>query len=72
MAFSEWEDCFQWTCDGCSKSAEFPPGDFWQALAELKSRGWRIGRDNNGWSHHCQRCQQRTDITQRTFKTVKG
>jgi hypothetical protein len=56
MSFSEYEDCFVWTCDKCGLAAEFPATSFWNALGELKGRGWRIGRDDEGWTHHCGKC----------------
>jgi hypothetical protein len=56
--FSEFEDCFVWTCDKCGFAAEFPATSFWGALGELKGRGWRVMRDDGGWTHHCQRCAQ--------------
>jgi hypothetical protein len=58
MSFEEYEDCFVWQCDDCSLRAEFPPGDFWGALAELKARGWRIWREEDGWTHRCARCKK--------------
>jgi hypothetical protein len=58
MSFDEYDDCFVWRCDRCGHCAEFPPGDFWRALRELKSRGWLIERDDDGWSHTCKRCRK--------------
>ena len=58
MSFEEYEDSFVWKCDFCGRSAEFPPDDFWSALAELKSRGWRISREDDGWTHRCSRCRK--------------
>jgi hypothetical protein len=56
MAFDEYDDCFVWRCDRCHTKAIFPPGNFWSALAELKSRGWLIEREDEGWGHTCRRC----------------
>ena len=75
--FLEYEDEFVWRCDGkdCGKQAIFPPTDFMDCVAELKSRGWSFYRDDDGWTHHCQRCNHKhrqTDIMQRTFTIVKG
>lgn len=58
MSFSEYEDCFVWTCDKCGLSAEFPATSFWTALGDLKGRGWRGWREDDGWSHYCGRCAQ--------------
>lgn len=58
MSFSEYEDCFVWICDKCALSAEFPATSFWNALGDLKGRGWRITREDEGWSHYCGRCAQ--------------
>jgi hypothetical protein len=58
MAFDEFEDCFVWKCDRCGCKAVFPPGNFWAALAELKSRGWEIDRDEDGWGHTCRKCRK--------------
>lgn len=58
MAFSEYEDCLQWSCDRCRMSVEFPPGSFWDGLAEIKSRGWRVERGRHGWCHTCGNCRQ--------------
>jgi hypothetical protein len=58
MSFSEYEDCFAWECDKCSLSAEFSTTSFWNALGELKGRGWRIWREDEGWTHYCSRCAQ--------------
>jgi hypothetical protein len=44
MAFSEYEDCLQWSCDRCRMSVEFPPGSFWDGLAEIKSRAEGLSR----------------------------
>ena len=52
MSFEEHEGCFVWRCDKCRIEAVFPPGNFWAALAELKSRGWQITRLDD-WVHRC-------------------
>lgn len=58
--FDEYPDVFVWRCDACGLSAEFPVGDFWSSLAELKARGWRITRDDNGWAHCCGKCKAKS------------
>ena len=58
MSFDEYDDCFVWRCDRCSQKAVFPPGNFWAGLAEIKSRGWEIDRNEDGWSHCCARCKK--------------
>jgi hypothetical protein len=60
MSFSEYEDCFVWTCDKCALSAEFPATSSWSALAELKT--WRVWRDDESWSHYCGKCKQQADV----------
>jgi hypothetical protein len=56
--FAEYPDAFIWRCDHCPNEAIFPPDDFWGALGQLKSRGWQITRDDDGWSHACAKCQR--------------
>jgi hypothetical protein len=63
MSFEETKEGFFWTCNHCGVVAEFPPFDFWRALAELKARGWRIERDEEGggygdWAHYCAKCRK--------------
>jgi hypothetical protein len=74
MSFYEYEDCFVWSCDRCGKSAEFPPNDFWSALAELKSRGWRVERGREGWAHTCPGCRkgEAARLLDRVPKIVKN
>jgi hypothetical protein len=73
MSFDEYDDSFVWKCDFCGRSAEFPPGDFWSALAELKSRGWLISREEDGWTHRCSRCRGRsTKITPTAARRSRG
>jgi hypothetical protein len=62
MSFSEYDDCFVWECDRCGRSVHYPPGDFWGALADLKSRGWGIKRDGEGWTHYC--AKHKPSVTQ--------
>ena len=57
--FEEYDDCFVWRCNTCGKTAEFPPGDFWGALAELKSRGWKVSRGPDDWEHYCGACRKK-------------
>ena len=58
MSFTEFDDCFEWQCDGCGLKVEFPPRDFWRCKDELKARGWRFIRDdcNGEWAHRCLKC----------------
>ena len=73
MSFGEYEDCFVWTCDGCSQEAIFPIGDFWRSLGELKARGWRVGRDDEGRDHRCSKCRKKeTSFLDRKPKVVGG
>ena len=62
MSFDEDEFSFNWHCDGCGLSAEFPrggPGSFMSGVDELKRRGWLIERDREGdWHHHCGKCRR--------------
>jgi hypothetical protein len=58
MSFEEFEDCFIWECDACGLKATFPPGDFWGAVAQLKTRRWEFERDEEGWGHKCGRCRK--------------
>ena len=73
MSMSEYEDCFIWTCDGCGLQAEFErggPGSFMACVGELKARGWRISRDQDGdWDHRCARCKAKVaaDLLNRPF-----
>jgi hypothetical protein len=53
---SEYSDCFLWTCDSCGLEAEFArggAGSMYDAVAELRARGWLISRMAGGWSHYC-------------------
>lgn len=59
MSFSEYDDAFVWRCDGgCGRSVHYAPDNFWGALADLKSRGWLIRRDDDGWGHLCRKCRK--------------
>ncbi len=63
MSFSEYEDAFVWSCEGCDLQAEFPrsqqPGYFMSCVYEIKDRGWRIRRDQDGEYHHrCSKCRR--------------
>jgi hypothetical protein len=58
MSFDEYEDCLVWRCDRCNQKAVFPPNSFWDGLAEIKSRGWEIDRDEDGWTHICKKCRK--------------
>ena len=58
MSFDEYDDSFVWRCDDCRLTVEFPTGDFYACLGELKARGWRMTRDDRDrvWSHKCGKC----------------
>jgi hypothetical protein len=73
MSFSEFEDCFVWSCDKCGLAVEFPATSFWSAHGELKARGWRFIREYEGsWSHYCSKCKQQADagILDRKIRSV--
>ena len=56
MSMSEYEDVFIFSCDGCGLTAEFdrgPPGTFMACVGEIRSRGWRMIREDGDWSHYC-------------------
>ena len=85
MSFTEYEDCFSWTCNGkdCGKEVMFKPHDFMACVAELRSRGWSFhleedtGHEGWGrtWRHYCQRCRskrQQTSILDQRIRSVKG
>jgi hypothetical protein len=80
MSFEEYDDCFIWRCDerGCGREVIFPPKDFWDCVAELKSRGWGFSPPEGeiDWTHCCGRCRsKRPSIMDRTFskpREVKG
>jgi hypothetical protein len=65
MSFSEYENCFVWSCESCDATVEFKridqPGYFMSCVGELKARGWRIWRDREGewgeWCHKCPKCR---------------
>ncbi len=61
MSFSEYPDALIWECDTCGLQAQFPPTSFWAGLDEIKSRGWRITRDGEGWLHYCAKCKAKAD-----------
>ena len=64
MSFSENEDCFEWSCDGCGLTAEFKRGgrgSFMCCVDEIKLRGWLISRTRDGdWSHYCAKCRRKS------------
>lgn len=50
---------FEVFCDqvGCTESKEFyTDGDWHQMIAELKAEGWRIIKEDSGYSHMCPNC----------------
>lgn len=62
MSFYEYPDAFIWECDTCHLQAQFPPTSFWHGHGELKARGWRFTRDEEGaWSHACGKCKAKAD-----------
>lgn len=46
-------------CDGCDEDLEFfEANEFNVMIADAKSKGWRIRKDDDGdWEHHCPSCQ---------------
>jgi hypothetical protein len=54
---TEYSSGCVWTCDACGlESEDFPrvgPGSVVESVAELRSRGWLIGRIGGEWSHYC-------------------
>jgi hypothetical protein len=53
----EYDTGCVWTCDSCGLETEdFPrvgPGSVVEAVAELRQRGWLIGRLAGEWTHYC-------------------
>jgi hypothetical protein len=45
-----------WRCDGCNAVADFQGLDFRSAWDELKHKGWRATRVDDGFMHECGRC----------------
>jgi len=44
---TEYSDCFVWRCDSCELEADFARGgvgSMYDAVAELRARGWLISR----------------------------
>ena len=82
MSFEENSESFIWRCDTCGRVADFPPGNFWGALAELKARNWRIARRDEGtedvcWVHYCSRCRKKsvgaaTNVAEFLNRTSRG
>jgi hypothetical protein len=76
MSFEEYNDCFIWSCDekGCDRLVAFKPNNFFACVDELKAMGWSfIHHDDGDWSHSCGNCnrkRRRTNIMDRSFKTV--
>jgi hypothetical protein len=63
MCFSEYDECFEWKCEACGLTVEFPrngAGSFMAAVHELKARGWLIarGRELGEWHHYCAQCRR--------------
>jgi len=60
MSFEEHDDCFLWRSDKCGHEAVFPPKDFWDCVAELKSRRWGFSppHGDDDWGHTCGRCRK--------------
>ena len=53
---TEYSDCFVWRCDSCELEADFARGgvgSMYDAVAELRARGWLISRMAGGWTHYC-------------------
>lgn len=73
MSFGEDENSLAWWCERCSAVMEFErrnvPGYFMDCVSELKARGWRIERTQDGdWAHTCPKC--RKGETARVMNTV--
>lgn len=53
----EYQEGLCWRCDACGLETEdFPrigPGSAVEAVAELRQRGWLIGRIGGEWTHYC-------------------
>ena len=52
---TEYSDCFVWRCDSCELEAEFARGgvgSMYDAVAELRARGWLISRMAGRWTHY--------------------
>jgi hypothetical protein len=60
--FIEADGLFQWECDDCNRTVEFPADDFWSRWGDLKARGWiaHFERDSEGagWMHRCSNCRK--------------
>lgn len=68
MSMSEYEDCFVFQCNGCGLSAELArggPGTFMAAVGEIKSRGWRIVREDGDYSHFCGNAECRKAVAKK-------
>jgi hypothetical protein len=61
---TEYAEGLVWRCDNCQLETEdFPrlgPGSVVEAVAELRSRGWLIGRIAGKYVHTCsaERCRK--------------
>jgi hypothetical protein len=76
MSFEENEDSFVWYCEGkgCRVSAVFPPKNFYDCVAEIKSRGWLIERDSDGqWCHWCGKCKWKRSegVMDKPFSSIR-
>lgn len=50
-------DDFNVTCDDCGEEENFDTdGNFKMLLADLKSHGWMITKENDQWRHYCPNC----------------
>jgi hypothetical protein len=72
MSFTEFPDCFVWTCDQCDLEVTFAPTDFSGCVAELKMRQWRFYNDDGEWNHTCGRCNYKNRQTSLLNQTIKG
>jgi hypothetical protein len=63
MSFEEFEDAFIWSCDSCGLRAELPATSFWAAWGDLKGRGWRATRLDDGWTHACGKCSRKSSAS---------
>ena len=68
MSMSEYEDAFVFICNGCGLQAEFErggPGAFMACVSEIKSRGWRIVREDGDYSHFCSGKECRASVAKK-------
>lgn len=47
-------------CNECGSEVYGGTLNFREFVADLKDQGWKIGKDEDGWSHTCPDCQENT------------